>query len=187
MWKRFEKYLNEGRYLDAEHDRIDKQNELLVKSPNTITLTEYLEMDEVTFSSISVYSGPRTAEVERKEFLKVSDTIYLKEIDKADLEIENGYGFHISVPESMGFVYISSDGKVSKNNSDGNTLKDVEYVIESTEIAKIEQFVADDEYKLPPLETPLAKDIFYGVIIGIICGGLSGIFIYAVRKKRKAK
>ena len=27
MWKRFEKYLNEGRYLDADHARLDKQNE----------------------------------------------------------------------------------------------------------------------------------------------------------------
>ena len=37
MWKRFEKYLNEGRYLEAEQERLDKQNEgLPVEGENII-------------------------------------------------------------------------------------------------------------------------------------------------------
>lgn len=43
MWKRFEQYLNEGRYLAAEHDRIDRLNdELVVENGETITLSELL-------------------------------------------------------------------------------------------------------------------------------------------------
>ena len=43
MWKRFEQYLNEGRYLSAEHERIDRlNNELVVENGETITLSELL-------------------------------------------------------------------------------------------------------------------------------------------------
>ncbi len=63
----------------------------------------------------------------------------------------------------------------------------VVYAMKFIDRAKITALFDADAYKLPPLETPLAKDIFYGVIIGIICGGIAGIIIYTVRKKKKSK
>lgn len=42
MWKRFEQYLNEGRYLDAEQARLDKQNENLPIEGEDISLVELI-------------------------------------------------------------------------------------------------------------------------------------------------
>ena len=42
MWKRFEKYLNEGRYLDAEQERLDNQNEGLPVEGENISLVELI-------------------------------------------------------------------------------------------------------------------------------------------------
>ncbi|MBQ7007947.1 MAG: hypothetical protein IJN05_01905, partial [Ruminococcus sp.] len=56
MWKRFEQYLNEGRYLSAEHDRIDRlNNELVVENGETITLSELLGGYDDSESDVAFY------------------------------------------------------------------------------------------------------------------------------------
>ena len=188
MWERFEKYLNEGRYLDAEHKRIDMKNRELVTGDNTVSLSDYLNVDDASLGTISIYSGPRGVEAERAEFIRISDGIFLKEVKKDDIAIESGYGYHISSPENMEFVYISSDGKVGKNNPKGNVLKNTEYVMESSDIAKIEQFFEENKIELPPLESPYARYIVYGVLIGaLVGGGIGAIIGFLIKKKRKSK
>lgn len=182
MWKRFEKYLNEGRYLDAEHARIDKLNAQLTKTGKTITLTEYLGMDNISLGSISVYFGPDAIDVDRKAFREISNNIILEEINPTDIKVESGRGFHISAPENMEFVYISSDGKVSKNNLDGDLLKSVEYVIDSSEIAKLRQFFEEDD-RLPFLETPLAGEVFRWSIMIIGIFAIAFVIGFIAKKK----
>ena len=185
MWERLEQYLNEGRFLEAQQERIDRRNEAFEKTGKTITLTEYLGMDDISLGSIGIYCGPDAKEVDRDKFKKVADTIILSEINKTDTKIEGGHGIYISAPENMYSVYISSDCKVSKNNPNGDILSSVEYVIDSFEMAKLQQFFNEDE-KWYFFEKANVKTLFY--IVGMaFFGALAGVAIYKANKLRKAK
>lgn len=169
MWERFEKYLNSGEYEKAELERIDRQNKKLEKTGKTLNLTKYLEMDDVSAGDVSLYHGADAISAERNKFRKISDEIILEEIKTEDLKTEGGYGFHISVPESMKFAYVSSDGKVSRNNPDGDVLKDVEYVMTAADLKKIESLFGNNAEKLPPLvRIPVITVIVSVVIVAVI-------------------
>jgi len=128
MWERFEKYLNEGRYEKADMERIDRKNKSLVNGKGRISLSDYMKLDRVkTKSSISVYSGPDTAEAEREYFIKLADSIILEKINTQDLPIENWHGIYLSAAENKEFVFVSSDGKVCKSNPLLSIVPNAEY------------------------------------------------------------
>ena len=85
MWMRFEQYLNEGRYLSAEHERIDRlNNELVVENGETITLSELLGGYDDSESDVAFYYpdgiDTKVNQVERKKFFKIAEDIVCTEI-----------------------------------------------------------------------------------------------------------
>ncbi len=150
MWERFEEYLNNGDYEKAEQQRIDRKNETLLKTGETITLTEYLGADLVnTKSSVSIYSGPLAIDVERDKFFKIANEIVLEKIEPAPSDL-NGHNIIISLPENMEAVYISSDCKLSRQNTTTSMILPNEYVMKAEDKAKISALI-EKEQNLPPM------------------------------------
>lgn len=188
MWERFEQYLNEGRYLDAEHERIDKKNnELLVEGGKTLNLSEILGTDKSIVGDVSIHYteglDSKAVQIDRADFFKVADTIICKEIEKTDHINING--FYI-VADINNAVYISDDGKISHNNPMLSYVAKAEYKLNSEDLAKLKQYIIPEEeqIKLPPLETPLAGKVFRWsvLIIGIFAVAL--VIGFAVKRKR---
>lgn len=194
MWERFEKYLNEGRYEEAEHARLDKQNENLPVEGESISLVELIGVSKEDAEKVNINYDEEVYEIDVNEFYKAIDGIMLTDIKDVGLEKEQKDGvfqipnaMYISVNGFDGYAYITDDCKVDHYAMHHSDMPVGAYTIKFVDRAKIMALFAADEYKLPPLETPLAKDIFYGVVIGIICGSIIGIIIYAVKKKKKSK
>ena len=189
MWKRFEQYLNEGRYLAAEHERIDRlNNELLVEDGKTLTLSEILGTDKSVVGDVSIHYteglDSKAVQIDRADFFKVADTIICKEIEKTDhINID---GLYI-VADINNAVYISDDGKISHNNPMMSYVAQAEYMLNSEDLAKLKQYTIpeSEQIKLPPLESPYARYIVYGVLLGVvILGGIVAIVGYLIKKKK---
>ena len=193
MWKRFEQYLNEGRYLGAEQERLDKQNEGLPIEGEDISLVELIGVPEEKAEEVKIHYQRTVYDIDVNKFYKAIDDIVLTDIEDVSLEKKNGdtvalpYGMYITVNGFDGYVFITDDCKVDKYGMHYSRMPIGAYTMKFIDRAKITASFEADAYKLPPLETPLAKDVFYGVVIGIICGGIAGIIIYAVKKKKKSK
>ncbi len=198
MWERFEKNLNNGEYERAEQKRIDRLNEKFVFSGEQITLSEHVGADrDLMHTTVSFYSGPDAFEVEKEAFLEIADSITLHKIEAENVQIENWHGIYLSATENSIFTYISSDGKVSRNNPTDSGVIYAEYIIKAEDMSKLDTLVPDEACnKLPPLKN-LPANILYWIIdnptaakvIGLlIIAGLMGVvaFIigYKIRKKK---
>ncbi len=192
MWERFEQYLNEGRYLETEQERLDKQNEGLPVEGENISLVELIGVPKEEAEEVKIHYQRAVYDIDVNKFYKAIDDIVLTDIKDVSLAKQNGdtvslpYGMYITVNGFDGYAFITDDCKVDKYGLHHSDIPNGKYTMKFIDRAKITALFEVDAYKLPPLETPLAKDVFYGVLIGIICGGIAGIIIY-VNKKKKSK
>jgi len=189
MWERFEKYLNEGRYLDAEHERIDrKNNELVVVGGKTLTLTEFIGADKNGDDDVSIYysSGldTKVMQIDRAKFFEVADTIVCNEIVKTDNANVDGF---FAVADDDCAVYISYDGKVSKNNPMHSFVAQAEYKFNSHDLAKFERLMEEkslsdafvDWVIWHPTEVKTIGILLFVVVVGVI--------VVIIRHKSKRK
>lgn len=191
MWKRFEQYLNEGRYEEAEQERLDKQNEGLPIEGENISLVELIGVPKEKAEEVKIHYQRAVYDIDVNKFYKAIDDIVLTDIEDVSLAKQNGdtvslpYGMYITVNGFDGYVFITDDCKVDKYGLHHSDIPNGEYTMKFIDRAKITALFEADAYKLPPLETPLAKDVFYGVLIGVLCGAVAGVIIYLVKKKNK--
>ena len=191
MWKRFEQYLNEGRYLAAEHERIDRlNNELVVENGETITLSELLGGYDDSESDVAFYYpdgiDTKVNQVERKKFFKVADDIICTEIKPTEHHNPGLDFWIVTETDKIGAaVSISYDGKVTESHPAQSFVGQPKYKISSADLGKLQQFMTDKTEKLPPLESPYARYIVYGVLLGVvIVGGIGAIVGYLIKKKK---
>ena len=192
MWERFEKYLNEGRYEEAEHARLDKRNENLPVEGEPVYLTDLLGIAKEDAEKVNIHYNGEAYEIDVDKFYKAIDDIMLTDIKDVGLEKEQKDGI-FQIPNAMyitvngfdGYAYITDDCKVDHYAMHHSDMPVGAYTIKFVDRAKIMALFSDDAFKLPPLERPVAKDIFYGVLIGVLSGAVAGVIIYFVKKKNK--
>ena len=191
MWKRFEKYLNEGRYLDADHARLDKQNEGLPVEGDPISLKELLGVAKEDAEKINIHYAGEVHEIDIDKFYKAVDGITLTDIENMPLERKDGdqfvipSGMFITINGFDGYAFITDDCKVDKYGLHYSRLPEAAYTIKFVDRAKITALIAADEYNLPPLESPYARYIAYGVLLGaIVVGGIGATVGYLIKKKK---
>lgn len=189
MWERFERYLNEGRYLDAEHTRLDKQNDILPVEGEDIPFEELLGVAKEDANEVTVFYEGEAYEIDPDEFYRVIDGIVLTDIKDVPLEEKRGdqfvfpNGMYITVNGLDGYAFITYDCKVDKYGYHFSRLPIGTYTMKFIDRAKIMALFAEDDYKLPPLEGPHAGKIFrYGVLLAIIA-----IIVAVIIVKRKKR
>ena len=190
MWKRFEQYLNEGRYLAAEHERIDRlNNELVVENGETITLSELLGGYDDSESDVAFYYpdgiDTKVNQVERKKFFKVADDIICTEIKPTEHHNPGLDFWIVTETDKIGAaVSISYDGKVTESHPAQSFVGQPKYKISSADLGKLQQFMTDKTEKLPPLESPYARYIVYCVLLGVVVVFIVAFAIgFVVRKE----
>ena len=192
MWKRFEKYLNEGRYEEAEQERIDRQNENLPIQGGDILLADLIGVKKEEAQSVEINCNGEFHEIDVDEFYKAIENITLTDIKDVSLEkeIKDGFfafpgGMYIMVNGFDGYAFITDDCKVDKYGMHHSNMPNGKYTMKYTDRAKITALFTDEGYKLPLLETPIAKSIFFIVIsAGVLFAAGFGIG-FAVKIKRK--
>ncbi len=193
MWERFEQYLNEGRYEDAEHERLDRKNEQLESEGKDISFVDLLGVRREDAEKINIHYYGKVYEIDVNEFYKAIDGIMLTDIEDVSLKRENEEGFviqngmFITINGFDGYAFITDDCKVDKYGRHFSRLPVGAYTIKFIDRAKIMALFADDEHKLPPLENLLAKNIILGVLIGAISGAVIGGLIGYLTKKRNLR
>ena len=192
MWKRFEQYLNEGRYLEAEQERLDKQNEGLPVEGDPITLKELLGVAKEDAEKINIHYAGEVHEIDIDKFYKAIDGITLTDIENMPLERKDGdqfvipSGMFITINGFDGYAFITDDCKVDKYGLHYSRLPEAAYTIKFVDKAKITVLFAADEYNQPPLESPYARYIVYCVLLGaIVVGGVGATVGYLIKKKKK--
>lgn len=191
MWERFEQYLNEGRYLEAEQERLDKQNEGLPIEGENISLVELIGVPKEKAEEVKIHYQREVYDIDVNKFYKAIDDIVLTDIEDVSLAKQNGdtvslpYGMYITVNGFDGYVFITDDCKVDKYGLHHSDIPNGEYTMKFIDRAKITALFEADAYKLPPLESPYARYIVYGVLLGIVVVFIAAFAIgFAVKKKR---
>ena len=82
MWERFEKYLNEGRYEEAEHARLDKQNENLPVESEPVSLIDLLGIEKEDAEIVNIHYNGEAYEIDVDKFYKAIDDIMLTDTDE---------------------------------------------------------------------------------------------------------
>ncbi len=192
MWERFEKYLNEGRYLEAEQERLDKQNEGLPIEGENISLVELIGVPKEKAEEVKIHYQRAVYDIDVNKFYKAIDDIVLTDIEDVSLAKQNGdtvslpYGMYITVNGFDGYVFITDDCKVDKYGLHHSDIPNGEYTMKFIDRAKITALFEANAYELPPLESPYARYIVYGVLLGVIVVFIAAFAIgFAVKKKRK--
>jgi len=191
MWKRFEQYLNEGRYLAAEQERLDNQNEGLPVEGENISLVELIGVPKEKAEEIKIHYQRAVYDIDVDKFYKAIDNIVLTDIEDVSLTQQNGdilslpYGMYITVNGFDGYVFITDDCKVDKYGLHHSDIPNGEYTMKFIDRAKITALFETDAYKLPPLESPYARYIVYGVLLGVVVVFIVAFAIgFAIKKKR---
>ena len=154
MTMRFEEYLNDGLYADAEKERSTIGLE--------VTLSEYMEAKIDIAEKVSFNIGGKKYNIDKDEFFKLADEIKVENV-KNDVLQQTDYGEN-SWQENMIFITvdlkeghtvykgdspfamaaISKYGEVSHNAVHMSLLPSKDYQMEIEDVAKL--------YKLLPLE-----------------------------------
>ena len=181
MWKRFEQYLNEGRYLEAEQERVNRKNASIPLEGDDVLLSDLIGVKKEDAKTVSIHYCGKVYDLDAHEFYKAIDGVYLKNIEDVSLQDEKKKkksGMYILVNGFDGYAYITDGCKVDKYGMHYSSMPVGAYTIDVIDKAKITALFAEDD--LPFQETDLAKKICYVVLLLILFA-----VGFAVGRKRK--
>ncbi|MBP3361323.1 MAG: hypothetical protein J6N52_10745 [Clostridia bacterium] len=192
MWKRFQEYLNEGKYEAAERERLDNQNIGLTAEGEDITLTELIGVNKDAAEEINIYYNGNVFTADTDEFYKAADSIILTDIEDVPLGKQNvdtvtmPSGMYITVNGFEGYAFITDDCKADKYAMHLSRMPNGKYTIKAADLEKLKKFTLSEEEKtdLPFLEAPIAGKIIYGAA-AVLAVFIIGFVIGFMTKKKK--
>lgn len=186
MWERFEKYINDGTYEKAEHERLDKVNEELTVAGQPISLTALLGVEKHNAKEINIHYNGQVYEIDVEEFYKAIEGIMLTDIENVPMSNNSlTSGMYITINGFDGYAFISDDCKVDKYGLHFSRLPFGAYTISFADKAKIVSLFDKDYYKLPPLVAPFNKPIVYIVLFVIAFAVVFTAIKITVSKNKK--
>ena len=192
MWERFERYLHEGRYEEAEEERLDRENAGLKTEGEDISLAALLGVSKEEAEEIQIYYYGKVYDIDVDAFYQAIDGIMLTDIEDVSLERKNEEGFviqngmYITINGFSGYAFITDDGKVDKYGMHMSRLPVGAYTMKFIDRAKILALFSANDADLPFLETKAAGRIFrYSVFLIGFLGVVIGFMVVKKRKERK--
>ena len=186
MWKRMEAYLNEGKFEEADAVRRDALNADIELTDKTMTLTEFLGIDDVDdIKKIYICCTEESKEkVDINEFLAVADEIVLSKTASGAQAARTG--IYVDVHRKVGqrtYAYISEKGEVDNYYHIYSRLPARQYITSTANIKKLQDLVSADQ-GMPPMRSN-TEYIYGAVIAGVVI--LLVVTVIIVRKKKKKK
>lgn len=195
MWDRFEQYLNEGKYEEAEKARVDKANERLTDVGEQISLLDFMGIEKG--ENVQVFVDGEPFDVDGAEFSLLAESIILTNIENTQIsDLEGIFIAAKSRPDTS--VFISSDCKVDKYGMYMSRLPYGDYSIETADVLKLYRLLPDEvQDNLPQLDNKLANFQYWIIqntsmvmVLGlmaimIIIGTVCMVIGYRIEKKRR--
>lgn len=197
MWKRFEEYLNDGKYEKAEQDRINRINAKLTEVGDEITLTAITETnnekcDKVEFG---VFGKNKRYEIDKSEFYRLADDIRLIDVENVlVMEPEGGLVIRCSEGTDIREVIVYDNCKVAGSRVMMYSAPTGDYIIKAEDFNKLLSLLPEDaQTKLPPLKNLHANLMYWFIfnsrtayIIGMAAlVVLLGAVAFIIKNKRK--
>ena len=202
MTMRFEEYLNDGLYADAEKERSTIGLE--------VTLSEYMEADIDIAEKVTFNIGGNRYEIDKDAVFKLADEIKVKNVkDDALRQADNGENswqenmIFITVDLKEGYtVYksnlpsaiaaISKYGEVSHNALEMSLLPSKDYQMEFEDVAKLYKLLpleVSEKYVEPTVEEKTELNNRTNIIVGatvstLVVIGLIGYFVFKKKVRR---
>ncbi len=143
MWERFEQYLNEGKYEEAEKDRIDRENADLKVVDKELSLSELLMLKNFPDDNIYVSIKGTKYMLDKEKFVALADTLMLTDIENT--RVNDMQGFYILVGDDLSsYAFFSGDCKVERHAPFMSRIPYADFTIKTDDLAKI--------YNLFPIE-----------------------------------
>ncbi len=191
MWKRFERYLNEGDYLEAEQKRLDKQNESLPIAGENISLAELIGVAREEAEEVSIHYQSEIYRIDVNSFYNAIDGVLLTDIEDVSIETKDGdtftlpNGMYITVNGLDGYAFITDDCKVDQYAMHHSTIPNGEYTIKSSDRKKILSLLDDKFYESSKPVTPFSRIALYCVLLVIAVFTLAFSIGCGIKKKKK--
>ena len=199
MTMRFEEYLNDGLYADAEKERSTIGLE--------ITLSEYMEADIDIAEKVTFNIGGNRYEIDKDAFFKLADEIKVKNVKNDALKQpdtgdnswqENMIFITVDLKEGhtvykgefpFAMAAISKYGEVSHNALEMSLLPSKDYQMEIEDVAKLYKLLpleVSAKYVEPTVEEKTELNNRTNVIVGVsvITIVVLGLIVYLVFKKK---
>lgn len=188
MWERFEKYLNEGRYTDAENERIDRLNSELPVEGDDVLFTDVIGVSEDDAENVIIYYYGTVYEIETKEFYNVANDIVLKDIKNVSLQKKDGDNFSIPngmyiMVNSVGCAFVTPDCKVDKYGMHYSRLPVGEYTIKADDYAKLKKFIPENDAK-SVIQTPIIGEMLRWAGLAVFVFVIAFVTGFAVKRKK---
>lgn len=184
MWERMQKYLNEGKFEEADARRLDAKNETIKLTGEKITLADFLNIDNTQdIEKIYICNTEYTREeVALEDFLPVAEEIILEKT-KTGAQAEER-GIYVDVHRIEGqrtYAFISEKGEVDNYFHVFSRLPARQYITSTANIKKLQDLVSASQ-GMPRMR----KNKTY-LYIGIGAVVVLGIVVSSVVKKKKKK
>lgn len=184
MWERMQKYLNEGKFEEADAKRRDAKNAEVKLTGEKITLAEFLNIKTVDdIEKVYICNTEYTREeVALEDFLPVAESIILeKTATGAQSELN---GIYVDVHRLEGqrtYAFISEKGEVDNYFHVFSRLPARQYITSTANIKKLQDLVSASQ-GMPRMR----KNKTY-LYIGIGAVVVLGVVVLSVVKKKKKK
>ena len=184
MWERMQKYLNEGKFEEADFARRDAKNADIKLTGEKITLAEFLNIKTVDdIEKVYICNTEYTREeVALEDFLPVANEIILeKTATGAQSELN---GIYVDIHRLEGqrtYAFISEKGEVDNYFHVFSRLPARQYITSTANIKKLQDLVSASQ-GMPRMR----KNKTY-LYIGIGAVVVLGIVVSSVVKKKKKK
>lgn len=190
MWERFQRYLNEGRYEEAERQRLDRQNGLLPLAGDGIPFVELLGVPREEAQRVHLHRSGEFHQVDVDEFYRAIDGVLLDDIEDIPLEGRDDgtipSGLFIRVGglrgRTEGHAFITDDCKVDRYGLHHSRLPVGAYTMRAADRARIVALLADEE--LPDIGGPA---IGWTLPAALIAAAVLAVVVAAGRAARRRK
>lgn len=195
MWERFQRYLNEGRYEEAERQRLDRRNGLLPLAGDGIPFVTLLGVPREEAQRVHLHRNGEFHQVDVDEFYKAIDGLVLDDIEDIPLEGQDcstiPSGIFITVDgldgRTGGHAFITDDCKVDRYGLHHSRLPMGAYTMRAAHRARIAALIPHEG--LPNIGGPaigwtLPTALAVAVLIAV---AVLAVVVVAGRAARKWK
>lgn len=200
MWKRFEEYLNEGKYEKAEQERINRINARHTKVGDEITLAQLTETDNENCYKVEMglFGKSEKYEIDKSKFYSLAESVKLIDVeDVFVMDTDNALVIRCYDGTDPHELTVWDNCTASGSRVAMFSAPRGDYVIKAEDFNKLISLLPKDAApKLPPMKNLYANFLYWFIfnsttayIIGALVFAilLSGIVIIIRRKKKHIK
>ncbi|MBQ7033949.1 MAG: hypothetical protein IJN25_09885 [Clostridia bacterium] len=199
MWKRFEKYLNEGEYEKAEQERINKINARYTEVGDAIPLAALTETNTENCSKVemSLFGKSEVYEIDKSKFYELAEDIRLVDIENVlVMDVDDSLVIRCYDGAEPHLITIWDNCTASGSRAATNSAPTGDYIIKAEDYNALLSLLPEEaQPKLPPLRNLYANFMYWFIfnsttayiIAAVIFAVLIGTAIYFLYLRKKHK